>query len=97
MRFDLHYPAGWQDPHGRHISRFIASLNARLEADSLRRKKSRKDRRAHPCRLRYVWVKEQSTTLQPHYHVLVFVNRDGFYPVNTDTSKKRHTMPKRCL
>jgi putative transposase len=21
----------------------------------------------------------------------------GFYPVNTDTSKKRHTMPKRCL
>lgn len=79
MRFDLHYPAGWQDPHGRHISRFIASLNARLEADSLRRKKSRKDRRAHPCRLRYVWVKEQSTTLQPHYHVLVFVNRDAYF------------------
>ena len=22
---------------------------------------------------------------------------EGFYPVNTDTSKKRHTMPKRCL
>lgn len=79
MRFDLHYPAGGQDPQGRHISRFIASLNAQLEADALRRKKARKDRRAHPCRLRYVWVKEQATALLPHYHVFVFVNRDAYF------------------
>lgn len=79
MRFDLHYPAGGQDPQGRHISRFIASLNAQLEADALRRKKARKDRRAHPCRLRYVWVKEQARALLPHYHVFVFVNRDAYF------------------
>lgn len=79
IRFDLHYPPGWQDAHGRHISRFFASLNARVEADTLRRRKSRKDRRAHPCRLRYVWVKEQATAWQPHYHVFVFVNRDAYF------------------
>lgn len=79
MRFDLHYPAGGEDPQGRHISRFIASLNAQLEADALRRKKARKDRRAHPCRLRYVWVKEQARALLPHYHVFVFVNRDAYF------------------
>lgn len=79
MRFDLHYPQGWSDPEGRHISRFIASLNAQLDADALRRKRSRKDRRAHPCRLRYVWVKEQGEAPCPHYHVFAFVNRDAYF------------------
>lgn len=79
MRFDLHYPPGWSDPEGRHISRFIASLNAQVVADGLRRKRNRKDRRAHPCRLRYVWVKEQVDAPCPHYHVFAFVNRDAYF------------------
>jgi hypothetical protein len=79
VRFDLHFPSGWNALDGDAISRFIDSLKAQIAADLHRRRQERKDGRVHPCRLRYVWVKEQDASAAPHYHVFIFLNRDAYF------------------
>lgn len=79
VRFDLHFPVGWNALDGDTISRFIDSLKAQIAADLYRRRQERKDGRVHPCRLRYVWVKEQDASAAPHYHVFIFLNRDAYF------------------
>lgn len=79
VRFDLHFPVGWNAPEGDTISRFIDSLKAQITADLHRRSQERKDGRVLPCRLRYVWVKEQDNSSAPHYHVFAFLNRDAYF------------------
>lgn len=79
IRFDLHFPVGWSGQEGEVISRFIESLKAHIAADLNRRLQERKDGRVHPCRLRYVWVKERGLSAVSHYHVFIFLNRDAYF------------------
>ena len=77
VRFELMFP---QDVEVKHddavITRFIASLKAKL----CHNMKTRADdgRRVHPCTLRYVWCKEKNSSLNYHYHMLIFFNRDTY-------------------
>lgn len=87
LRFDLHFPVGWDDD-GAAISRFMASLKAKIEADLHRRQRQRKDRRKISCRLRFVWVRERATSLLPHYHVFIFLNRDAYFTLGNFKSVK---------
>lgn len=61
---------------GDLLSRFISSLKAKIAHYQYRLKRSGK--RAHPCRLRYFWVREIDTVVYPHYHVVLFLNKDLF-------------------
>lgn len=77
IRFDLHLPMGYADQDTKVITRFFASLNAQIKADVKR--KMREHKRSHPCRIRYVWVKEQGSSHHCHYHVCIFLNRDAYF------------------
>lgn len=79
LRFELRLPVGWEDNDGSVISRFMASLKAKIEADLRRRAKERKDKRRIECRLRFIWVKERKRSASFHYHVFVFLNRDAYF------------------
>jgi hypothetical protein len=70
MRFDLRYPDSFEkhQAESKHISKFIDSLKAILDADLKRKKKI--DR----CTLRTIWVKEQRESVKPHYHAVLLVN-----------------------
>lgn len=88
LRIDLHFPVGWDDEGGAAISAFIASLKAKIAADLNLRKRERKDNRGLECRLRYVWVKERSDSLNPHYHVFLFLNRDAYFTLGNFRTAK---------
>lgn len=60
------------------MKRFIASLNAQINFDQ--RNKAKQGKRIHPCPLNYVWVRERSTSHNEHYHVVLIVNQDAYYP-----------------
>lgn len=77
MRFDLHIPAHMVWNEGEIITRFMGSLNAKLMAELKRKRKN--GQRQYPCRLRYVWIREISTTGAFHYHVVIFLNKDAFF------------------
>jgi hypothetical protein len=77
IRVDPRLPQVGEFQAERFMPRFLASLNAQIEADLKR--KARKGGRVHPCRLRYVWAREQNTSLNPHFHSLIFLNRDAYH------------------
>tara|TARA_Y100000310_G_scaffold70533_1_gene66204 strand:- start:1559 stop:2215 length:657 start_codon:yes stop_codon:yes gene_type:complete len=59
------------------IKRFIASLEAQVKADTNR--KTREGRTPHPCNVRYIWAREQSTAHHQHYHCVLFFNKDRYH------------------
>jgi len=58
------------------FSRFIESLDAKITACQKRLKN--KQQRIYPCRLTFAWVREYGVDGKPHYHVVLFVNKDTF-------------------
>ena len=84
IRFDLRFPIGWENPDSAVISYFFDSLKAQLEACEER--KRREGKRVHPCHLRYVWAKEQSSSQNWHYHVAIFLNRDAYFTLGRISS-----------
>lgn len=82
LRVDLHYPqqvncCDYPFPYESNvISKFIASLKAKFKADLI--KKQRNNTRAHHSNMRYIWVKEEGKSNQPHYHVAIFLNGDTY-------------------
>jgi hypothetical protein len=58
------------------ISRFVKSLKSQIQSDMARRVNAGK--RVHPCRLRYVWAREYSSTELLHYHIAVMINYDTY-------------------
>ena len=76
FRIDLRLPPNNGNNDSSVIGRFIESLKAQIKADLL--KKQRAGKRVHPCTLRYVWVREQDTSLQSHYHVVLLLNNDTY-------------------
>jgi len=81
VRCDLHFLQNGREPDSAAISRFIDSLKAQLVAHEYR--KAREGKRVHPCRLRFVWVKEQAESHHPHYHVALFFNRYAYFTLGT--------------
>ncbi|HED1422649.1 TPA: inovirus Gp2 family protein [Kluyvera georgiana] len=85
IRVDLHLSPSWlmDDTVKCHpnlspdlLSRFICSLKAQIWY--YRKSSEREMKRAHPCTLRYFWVREIDTAALPHYHFVLFVNKDLF-------------------
>lgn len=87
VRIDCRYPdrSGDAWPLGQivahsdsDISRFIASLKAKLDADLASKQKAWG--RNLRNQLHYVWVREIGPQCQkPHYHLMLFVNKDIYH------------------
>ena len=82
VRFDLHLPSWMNLPDSpmvydtNAITKFIKSLNAKIDSD--RDCKRREGKRVHSCTLRYVWARERATVDKDHYHVAIFLNNDTY-------------------
>ena len=58
-------------------TRFVASLEAQIKADTKR--KAREGKTPHPCNIRYIWAREQNTAHHQHYHCVFFFNKDRYH------------------
>lgn len=61
------------------IKRFIASLNAQIATDQMN--KAKEGKRVYYCPLNYVWVRERNTSHNEHYHVVLVINQESYYPL----------------
>lgn len=90
-RVDLHFPQDYVEPSFiRHspFSRFIDSLRAKI--DSRERRIQRSGKRVHPASVHYLWTKEQNTSPLPHYHAILFFNKQTFRGLNVSDPKGDH-------
>ncbi|VXC73267.1 Prophage protein [Enterobacterales bacterium 8AC] len=94
LRIDLYLPDTTYNEDSTQITRFIASLNAQIDADI--QKRSNTGVRVHPCTLRFVWAREFHQDGRKHYHVALFVNKDTYaYPGTfhpDDKGEYRHNL-----
>lgn len=75
LRTDLRLPKYPAATDAAVISRFTASLKARIEALQLR--KQREGKRIWPTTLHYVWAREfGELNRKKHYHLVLLLNRD---------------------
>ncbi|HCH7903379.1 TPA: inovirus Gp2 family protein [Klebsiella oxytoca] len=58
------------------LSRFIRSAQSKI--DAFQKRQAKQSKRINPCKLRYLWVKEIADASKPHFHVVLFVNKDIF-------------------
>ncbi|MGR3983356.1 inovirus Gp2 family protein [Pseudoalteromonas sp. 1181_04] len=58
-------------------TRFVASLDAQIKADTKR--KARVGKTPHSCNIRYIWAREQNTAHHQHYHCVLFFNKDRYH------------------
>lgn len=58
------------------ITRFIASLRAKITAS--RKHMEKEGKRTFPCNVRDVWAREFNAEGKKHYHVLLIINRDAY-------------------
>ena len=58
-------------------TRFVASLEAQIKADTKR--KAREGKTPHPCNIRYIWAREQNTAHHQHYHCVLLFNKDRYH------------------
>lgn len=84
FRFDLRLPDYYLDidtpsPLATNlISKFFASLKAKLGNDLLKRR--RLGKRVHDSELYYVWAREVGDIKnKEHYHIAIFINKDRFH------------------
>lgn len=76
IRVDLRSPNGCSIP-ASSITRFLESLKAQLK--HVRHVKQSTGKRTYDPMLRYVWVREQNASDQPHYHVAILLNHDAYF------------------
>ncbi|HAY4442329.1 TPA: inovirus Gp2 family protein, partial [Escherichia coli] len=81
IRVDLRFPEYMPvtimdpDPDSAVISRFFASLKAKIQA--YQRKKRCANQRVHATSLRYFWCREFGKEKgRKHYHVILLLNKD---------------------
>lgn len=80
VRCDLRFPEveTLAQTDSRVITRFFASLKAKIRADLKRKEKAW--RRKLSCNLNYVWVREYGDVNgKKHYHILLFLNKDVYH------------------
>lgn len=89
FRFDLRLPYGKPLPDdamtNQAIQRFKASLDAQISHD---REQARiRNRSSHDTCVRLFWVREIGQAGRPHYHCIVFLNRDAYRSLGHIESK----------
>ncbi len=80
VRIDLRLPAYSNTidlDNNKVCTRFAASLEAQIKADTKR--KTREDKTPHPCKIRYIWAREQNIAQHQHYHLVLFFNKDRYH------------------
>ena len=92
IRFDLTVPLHMTVIDTVIISRFLASLRAQVEADLC--SKAKKRSRIYPCRIRYIWAREQNVSHNWHYHCVIFLNKDIYCAVGNYKAKKGNMAAK---
>ncbi|WP_045419663.1 inovirus Gp2 family protein, partial [Vibrio campbellii] len=77
FRVDLRFPHGYKfGDTFPYMKKFFGSLESQI-AEELKRRK-RRFRSVSEERLRYVWCKEIDKSENPHYHLVIFLNKDNF-------------------
>lgn len=81
IRLDLHFPtwmaAGDDAVSNAFISRFIASLKAKVKHDRLCARQV--NRYAHDTDVRYVWTRETGLFGRVHFHVVLLFSREAYF------------------
>ncbi|MGR2838892.1 inovirus Gp2 family protein [Vibrio vulnificus] len=77
LRVELRFPQEILYDGEGVIKRFIESLRSQVDADIKRKRKHGK--KTPNCSIRYVWAKERDTSINHHYHVGLFFNKDVYY------------------
>ncbi|MDC9511412.1 inovirus Gp2 family protein [Pseudoalteromonas sp. Angola-4] len=80
VRIDLRLPAHSNTINlnsNKVCTRFIASLESQIKADTKR--KARDGKTPHPCNIRYIWTREKNKAHQQHYHFVLFFNKDRYH------------------
>lgn len=89
FRVDLRLPSILQFPEQAYtnsvIDLFLKSFKAKIKHN--RYMAARNNKRAHGCRVRYVWAREVGSYGRPHYHLLVLLNQDAFYTLGRRDSQ----------
>ncbi|WP_407531538.1 inovirus Gp2 family protein [Vibrio parahaemolyticus] len=77
FRVDLRFPHGYKFGETfPYMKKFFGSLESQI-AEELKRRK-RRFRSVSEERLRYIWCKEIDKSENPHYHLVIFLNKDNF-------------------
>lgn len=76
VRIDLHFPSDKKYEVELMIKKFIASLKSQIQFDI--DKKRRNGKKTANCSVRYAWVKERHSSLNEHYHLALFFNKDVY-------------------
>jgi len=78
IRFDLRMPEDFEGKQfgDRLMTRFVKSMREIIDADLAR--KERMNKRTHNCYMRFVWVREIDQSNNPHFHVVILLNRDVY-------------------
>ncbi|NNN85163.1 inovirus Gp2 family protein [Vibrio sp. A8-1] len=76
IRVDLKFPCTIKYEIAQVMKRFISSLSAQINADI--KKKRKEGKRTPDCNVRYVWARENNLSLNDHYHVALFFNKDVY-------------------
>lgn len=61
---------------GNVMTDFLRSLQSQIEHSGKRKK--REGSRVHPCKVRIAWVRERSSSINDHYHLVLMFNKDRF-------------------
>lgn len=91
LRFDLHIPLAVDDQYldnSKALSNFFKVLNANIERK--RYATISEGKRWHNTKLRYIWAKEYSGSVRPHYHVALLLNGDTFRGFGSFDPSKEH-------
>ncbi|MCS2169575.1 inovirus Gp2 family protein [Scandinavium sp. TWS1a] len=105
VRIDLHFSPDWfiedsvscyPNVGNKLMSKFIASLKSQIAAYCERQRKL--TRRVHPNNTRYIWVKEVNTRSYPHFHLVLFFNKDLFRGLGdfNQTGDNLHSMIRKA-
>lgn len=77
FRVDLRFPHGYKSGETfPYMKKFFGSLESQI-AEELKRRKRRFSSVSEE-RLRYIWCKEIDKSENPHYHLVIFLNKDNF-------------------
>ena len=78
---DVDSPVHFQQADPKAITRFIDSLKSQLKVH-------RKHKRIFSKQddFKYVWVREKDESFHHHYHLVLFFNRDIYYPLGNYSS-----------
>ena len=81
------------DSGSRIIKEFFSNLKWLIECDESERRYEGK--RVHSTEIRYVWAKEQTADAPcPHYHMMIFLNRDAYYKLGNYESERMNLANK---